>query len=178
MIRRNWLYPFRRRGFWINPYWMKFMALSLLATSCIWILASHTRFHINRTDSAPYHAFVCMDFLRVGYGDYVSIEGHQADYFGELHYTKKILGIPGDIIEMTDAQLLVGGRLIGTFFEETSQGLKLTPQESAEIPIGFVFVAGEHSHSFDSRYKEFGLVPVGQIKGRCFGFGKRKVVSL
>lgn len=165
------------RKIFINPFWIKSLVLGGIAFSLVWILASHTKFHINRTDSAPYHAFVCADFLRVGYGDYVSIEGHQADYFSGLHYTKKILGVPGDVMELTDTQFSVGGRLIGTFLDETRQGLKLTPQKSAEIPVGFIFVAGEHSHSFDSRYKEFGLVPVGQIKGRCFGIGKRKVVN-
>lgn len=178
MIRRNWQYPCRRRGFWINPYWMKFMALGLLATSCLWIIASHTKFHINRTDSVPYHAFVCTDFLRVGYGDYASIDGHPTDYYAGKHFTKRVVGLPGDSVEVRDNRLYVKDQLIEPLLSITTKGLKLTPLDIPEVPAGAVFVVGDHPRSFDSRYREFGLVKKAHIKGRCFGFGKRKVENL
>ncbi len=35
------------------------------------------------------------------------------------------------------------------------------------IPPGYVFVAGDNPHSFDSRYEEFGLVPMEKIWGKA-----------
>jgi len=172
-IRRLW-----RRCFWINPYWLKKLVLGGAAVSLIWAAVSHTKIYFNRTDSSPYQAFVCADFLRVSHGDYVSIEGHQADYFSGLHYTKKIAGLPGDVIEVKDEQLYVGGRLIGPLLSETTQGLPLSPLAINKVPDDSVFVAGDHSRSFDSRYQEFGLVKAAHIRGRCFGIGKRKVEQL
>ena len=173
-LRRHWLSLFKIRGFWINPFWVQSFVLGAVAASLIWVVASHTKIHFNRTDSAPHLAFICTDFLSVSLGDYASIEGHQAEYFSGLHYTKKIAGLPGDTIEIKDEQLYVGSRLIGPLLTQTTQGLKLTPVALRRVPTGSFFVVGDHSRSFDSRYKEFGLVQVAHIKGRCFGIGKRK----
>ena len=38
---------------------------------------------------------------------------------------------------------------------------------SGIIPPGYVFVAGDNPHSFDSRYEEFGLVPMEKIWGKA-----------
>lgn len=174
-IRRSSRHPFRIRGFWINPFWVRSFVLGVVAVSLICVVVSHTKIHFNRTDSAPHQAFICMDFLRVGLGDYASIEGHQAEYFSGLHYTKKVVGLAGDVIEIKDGQMYVGGRLIGSLLAQTTQCLKLTPVKTYKVPDGSVFVVGDHSRSFDSRYQEFGLVQAAHIKGRCFGIGKRKV---
>jgi signal peptidase I len=163
------------RKLWINPFWIKSLVLGGMAFSLVWIIACHTKIHFNRTDSAPYQAFICTDFIRVSLGDYVSIEGHKVEYFSGLHYTKKIAGLPGDAIEIKDEQLYVGRRLIGPLLTQTTQGLKLTPVTIRRVPAGSVFVVGDHSRSFDSRYQEFGLVKTTHIRGRCFGIGKRKV---
>ncbi len=40
--------------------------------------------------------------------------------------------------------------------------------ESMTIPTGYYFVHGQHEPSFDSRYKEFGLVCNKQIFGKSF----------
>ncbi|MBP6985484.1 MAG: S26 family signal peptidase [Alphaproteobacteria bacterium] len=163
------------RKIFINPFWIKSLVLGGMAFSLVWIVASHTKIHFNRTDSAPYRAFICADFVRIGLGDYVSVEGHQADYFSGLHYTKMIAGIPGDVITIKDGGAFIGSRFIGTLLNETTQGLTLTPLDIKKIPAGYVFVVGNHSRSFDSRYQEFGLVKASHIRGRCFGIGKRKV---
>lgn len=43
-----------------------------------------------------------------------------------------------------------------------------TPLKSQKIPKGFVFVAGTHPQSFDSRYEEFGLIDIRFIKYSVF----------
>lgn len=51
--------------------------------------------------------------------------------------------------------------------EKTSQGKPLTPISAAIVPEGYVFVAGDNPNSFDSRYEEFGLVPIEKIWGKA-----------
>ena len=41
------------------------------------------------------------------------------------------------------------------------------------VPEGYAFVVGTHPNSFDSRYKEFGLVKISDIQGRAIGFWRR-----
>jgi conjugal transfer pilin signal peptidase TrbI len=164
----------RIRGFWISPYWTRALLLSGMAIGLMWLIFSHTKIHFNRTDSSPYKVFICTDIMSVNYGDHVSIEGHQAEYFSGLHYTKQVAGLPGDVIEIKEGNLYVDGGLIGPLLPKTTQGLKLTPLAIGIVPQGSVFVIGDHPRSFDSRYQEFGLVKTAHIKGRCFGICKRK----
>ena len=56
--------------------------------------------------------------------------------------------------------------------KQTKEGNPLTPLSvkniSGEIiPPGYVFVAGDNPNSFDSRYEEFGLVPMEKIWGKA-----------
>lgn len=51
--------------------------------------------------------------------------------------------------------------------KRTKYGDPLTPLRAERIPAGYVFVAGDHPRSFDSRYEEFGLVPLDKIWGRA-----------
>jgi conjugal transfer pilin signal peptidase TrbI len=168
----------RIRGCWISPHWIRLLVLGAVVIGVIWVVVSQTKIHFNRTESAPYHAFVCIHGLNAGLGNYISIEGHPTEYFSGKHFTKRVAGLPGDVIEFKDGNMFAGNRLIGPLLAETTQGLKLTPMPTSKVPEGFVFVVGDHSHSFDSRYQEFGLVKTEDIKGRCFGLGKRKAEQL
>jgi conjugal transfer pilin signal peptidase TrbI len=49
-----------------------------------------------------------------------------------------------------------------------------SPIPEGKIPEGYVFVAGTHEDSLDSRYKEFGLIPVSAIRGKAFGLWRYK----
>lgn len=112
------------------------------------------------------------------HGDLVLIEGHHEDHVGELTkwpFTKRVIGIPGDKIlhtkegikiksAKTDGETYLSKALLP--LKETSRGKALTPLTSSVVPEGYVFVAGDNPHSFDSRYEEFGLVPIEKIWGR------------
>lgn len=50
--------------------------------------------------------------------------------------------------------------------DRTTNGSLLTPLRATIVPEGYVFVAGDHLRSFDSRYEEFGLVPLEKIWGK------------
>jgi signal peptidase I len=177
-MKTNRMCPFRIRGFWISPYWTRALLWSGTIIGLMWLVISHTKIHFNRTDSSLYRAFICTDIMSVHYRDYISIEGHPTEYFSDKHFTKRVAGLPGDVIEIRGGKLYVKGELIGPFLHQTTQGLKLTPIAMGKVPEGSVFVLGDHPRSFDSRYQEFSLVKSAHIKGRCFGIGMRKAEAL
>lgn len=67
---------------------------------------------------------------------------------------KEVVGLSGDAIENLEGHILVDGRDCGTPVRESS----LTAVDPGAIPEGYVYVYAPHPESFDSRYREFGLV--------------------
>lgn len=86
---------------------------------------------------------------------------------------KKVAGLEGDIIEVHDRTVYVNGMLIGMAKERASTGKKLSPILSDPdadiqlqlIPPGFYFAQGLTEDSFDSRYRQSGLVAHSAIVG-------------
>jgi signal peptidase I len=116
-------------------------------------------------------------------GDIVAIQGHREDHVGSLKkwpYSKRILGVPGDHIVRNKGGTTVIPQesYFLSLLDKTSTGKPLTPliscdlsscnQQSSIIPEGYLFVAGDNPKSFDSRYAEFGLVPINKIWGKAW----------
>lgn len=104
-------------------------------------------------------------------GDIVSIHGHHPHYVGDHIFTKRIVGAPGDYIKRTKKGLEIKashGAFTTTFplLQKTKEGQVLTPLSLQVIPEGYLFVVGDHLRSFDSRYEEFGLVPIDKVWGK------------
>lgn len=123
----------------------------------------------------------CSSFKR---GDIVSIQGFETSYKGRKRLAKRILGLPGDQIIKNRERITI--KVVGNkgarskpvkakplkikalpLLRATKEGNILTPLSAIYIPEGYVFVAGDHPRSFDSRYEEFGLVPIDKIWGRA-----------
>lgn len=154
------------------------------------VLLTQIRFTINQTPSLSYRAFICIKGLAPERGDFVSISDHPTKYFEEIHYTKRLMGFPGDKIEIHGNQMYINHKcvdntsvnkscthspdpsLIGSLRKATQDGRALHPFKNTVIPEGYVFVSADHPRSFDSRYEEFGLVKQEHIAGKCFGLFK------
>jgi conjugal transfer pilin signal peptidase TrbI len=52
----------------------------------------------------------------------------------------------------------------GKAFNITSSGLLITLLKEGCIPDGYLFVHASHPDSFDSRYEQFGLINIDQLK--------------
>lgn len=101
-------------------------------------------------------------------GSYVYFKIPPNPYFdGEL--VKRVAGIEGDLISVSNGIVYVNGVQVGPAKPKTRKGYPLTPASRRFIPKGFVFVAGDHIDSFDSRYEEFGLVPLSRLQGYAEG---------
>lgn len=139
----------------------------------VWLLF-YTHLTVNGTQSLPYHGFFCVKGLAVKRGDLVCLKGHETTYTPGISLTKRLVGLPGDPIEIRENHVFVAGANVGKLQKSTKDGRPLTPLKVRTIPQGFVFLSADHPRSFDSRYEEFGLVEERTIQGRCFGLFRRR----
>lgn len=137
-----------------------------------WIIVSQTRLMECLSDSLKdIHYILFLKSKTIHRGDIVAIQGHREDHIGDLKkwpYAKRVLGIPGDHIfhEHSHVTIIPQENLSLPVLTQTSKGKPLHSLTESTIPEGYLFVAGDNLQSFDSRYKEFGLVPMEKIWGK------------
>ncbi len=99
-------------------------------------------------------------------GDIVILKHPSGDAVEEEYLVKRVVGEPGDRIEIVDHQLYRNGELVEEPYTDTAiEGMNYGPEVVAE---GHYFVMGDNRHaraSLDSR--EFHAVPESNIKGRA-----------
>ncbi len=164
----------------MNKRWIKLFSvrISLLFCTVILILASiATQTHLSEcvTDSlSGIRYLLFMKNSTPHRGDIVSIQGHAVKYVGTKPLAKRVLGLPADQIvrdkdgvkvKLFESQTSNSKPL--ALLQATRDGKPLTPLNIQMIPQGYVFVAGDNPNSFDSRYEEFGLVPMEKIWGKA-----------
>jgi len=103
-------------------------------------------------------------------GDIVIIDGEEKN----IHYVKRVIGLPGDEIEVENHQLLINGQM----FKEPY--LQLNEEKAAEqgtflmenfktisVPEHEIFVMGDNrANSMDSR-NGLGSIAIGQVAGKA-----------
>ncbi len=152
---------------------MKFLlGYCAVASLGMWLLF-YTHLTLNGSESLPYHGFFCVKGMKVKRGDLVCLKGHETALTPDISLTKRLTGLPGDLIEVKEGCIFVADRNVGRLQKHTKEGRPLTPLKARIVPPGYVFLSTDHSRSFDSRYEEFGLVPEQAIQGRCFGLFRR-----
>jgi conjugal transfer pilin signal peptidase TrbI len=83
-----------------------------------------------------------------------------------VNVVKQVKGVPGSVLHYDEqGRLWVDDFCVGKPHAASSVGKTVTAIQAGIIPPNFVFAYGSHERSFDSRYAEFGLIPVGVIKG-------------
>ncbi|MDR1235384.1 MAG: S26 family signal peptidase [Holosporaceae bacterium] len=144
---------------------MKFQKLALLFLGLLLMIVV-TRIKIVFLKSESVSFRVCMQVynLRPEKGDLCAFN------FRGRRFVKYMVGVAGDEIRYVGKVIYVGTTKVG----EAKKTDLLTPIPEGRIPESYVFVAGTHPDSLDSRYKEFGLVKETDVRGKVFGLVKHK----
>lgn len=137
-----------------------------IGLACVMSFVLGYRVLINTTHSLP-HTFYVINPAKgeIQRGDYIAFTHAASAYV----VVKQVMGIEGDRIHKnTSGVSLSGSESTLDVKEMRSDGSALTRIHADVVPEKTVFVAGSHPDSFDSRYQEFGLVPLQQVRGRVW----------
>ena len=85
---------------------------------------------------------------------------------GDRELIKRVIGLPGELIEGRDGAVYVGGRkLIEPYLPPGTRTSDFGP---IDIPEGTVFVLGDNrTNSHDSRFPDIGPIEIDSIVGRA-----------
>ena len=124
-------------------------------------------FSINWTTSLP-GTFLWVDkTAKPKLGDIAAFyppKGHKLHQ--DLWFGKVIVGQAGDEVQIENNRVSINGRDFGEVKHRTLHGAPLEPANSGVIPDEHVFMWTPHERSYDSRYKDIGLIHEDAIFGR------------
>lgn len=160
--------------------WMLYRWWMLVILAVIWALGCtriffdptpHVPLLFNWTPSLPYTvAWFEGRRAPLHRGDFVI---YRFDGPGQQHYPglahqpffKRIRGLPGDEVTVQGRTVSINGSAVAVAKTHAFDRRPLTPLAPTVIPGGHYYVEGTAADSFDSRYRESGLVRADQILG-------------
>ncbi len=101
----------------------------------------------------------------IGRGDVVVFKRPDDDPNGYQDLIKRVIGLPGDVVEGHDGAVFVNDRAIDEPYLDPAD--EIIDFEPITVPEGEYFMMGDNrDDSYDSRF--FGTVPEGNVLGRAF----------
>ncbi len=143
---------------------MLFVGVAFYWTLSLMIHERHICLVKNVSESLPFSYFFGYKINEPERGMYVAFEHPKA----EILLAKRVAGLPEDFISIRDEQVFINGIYYGHIQNKSPSGISLSPIQEGSIPKGYVYVVGSHPSSFDSRYAEFGLIAISQLKERLW----------
>lgn len=137
----------------------------VIAFLSIGVLFNQVGFLENTSPSLPYRYFIWCPHLKPKSGDITTFIHPQ---YGRL--IKKLVGVEDNVIAYDEnGTLYVAGQCIGEPLAYDLQGKPMKSVPPGIIPKGYVFCAGYHPESLDSRYPVIGLIREEALQGRLWG---------
>jgi conjugal transfer pilin signal peptidase TrbI len=155
-----------QKSLWILFYrqWYIFLPPVIL------LLVANHYLYFNWTESLPYRVVWLEPNVIPQRGDLIvyRFDGAELMYAKRGHrFFKRVAGVPGDTIATKNRIVFINGAAVGVVKRYTLDGHRLDPIAPGIVPPGHYYAQGSHEMSFDSRYKQTGLVSVNLILGRA-----------
>ena len=120
---------------------------------------------INMTDSLPDKIYlISKGNLPKAAGEYISFNAPN-NKIHEQAFLKLVGGIEGDIVKEESRKFYINGEFIGYAKEHSKTGEKTELGFTGVIPKGCYFVYSDHKDSYDSKYKNIGLICAADVIG-------------
>jgi conjugal transfer pilin signal peptidase TrbI len=135
---------------------------------CAWIMPTKYEIVRNYSESLPYHFVVVKKGEVPNKKDQIFVfyvRDNPLLKVSKIKFIKLAGGLPGDTIDVRKKEIFINRNSIGLIKPYSKKGDSLNAVASGKIPQGKFFAYTPHKDSFDSRYKEIGLINEKDIIG-------------
>ena len=164
---------------WLISFFIAFTGLAIVFLNCIGIQFRYDP--QTGGTSLPWRYYLILPLhwpfsTEIKPGDYIAFRTDKRVlpyYRPGVIFGKRVIGVPGDRLEVKGRDFYINGRWIARARETDSLGNPAPLfKYNGRIPEGCYFVLGHHPRSFDSRY--WGFVYKKAIIGKLYPLGGRK----
>ncbi|WP_298435685.1 conjugative transfer signal peptidase TraF [Ottowia sp.] len=159
-MRRRWYIYLPVFGIWALAYVRLFFdATPRVPVLFNWTPSLPYKLAVLHSGSSPLRRgdFVVFAFAGSGARDYPGLAGQP--------FFKIVRGLPGDTVTVDGREVRINGEPVGVAKTHTFDRRPLDPIAAGVIPPGCYYVQGLSPDSFDSRYRQSGLVRAEQVIG-------------
>ncbi len=150
----------------------KYFIICIIVVTCCFIFFKKYNIVYNYTHSLPQRIFVVdVNDNKLTKGDYLAFYSRNLPNISNNHtILKMIAGVGGESVEIKNGEVLINNSPVVKVSNKKAYWGYIHPITPRIIPNSCYFVIGKSETSFDSRYKEFGLVCKEQIIGKAYPF--------
>ena len=167
LARFSNIFTIKHDSAWCKKSVKKRIIICVIIASLYGLAMTHVRFVLNATPSIPYKFFVLLK--RTEFSIILPAKERYISFYHPVVQTrviKQVKGVSGSRLHYDEkGYLWVDDFCVGKPHTTTRDGKELHATKPSIIPEGYVFTYAPHDQSFDSRYEEFGLIPVHLIQG-------------
>jgi conjugal transfer pilin signal peptidase TrbI len=147
----------------------RFLIGFTIAFALYTIVADRLGVMINITESLPERVFIVFKGqLPTKYDQLLVYKLPHNERFAGKQFIKRVGGMAGDYVVEKDNKYVINGKFLGTAKTADRNGLSVEKQPARMIPKNQYFAYSTHKDSYDSKYKEVGLIRVNDIVGVAY----------